>query len=95
MFRITKIFENSSLSIFKVEGKIADENLLPWTDELWNLLKQADRQLILDLSQVWSMNPKAIGMLMPHLARGMKVMNPGVEVRNMLHAAGLSSKVLE
>lgn len=95
MFRITKIFENPSLAIYKIEGKIADENLPVWISELDALQNHAGRQLILDFSQVWSINAKAIEMLMAHLTNGTRVMNPSMDMRNMLHAVGLSSKVLE
>ncbi len=95
MFRITKIFENPSLAIYKIEGKVADENLPVWMTELETLQKQAGRQLILDFCQVWSINAKAVEMLMSHLTNGTRVMNPNMDMRNMLHAAGLSSKVLE
>jgi anti-anti-sigma regulatory factor len=95
MFRITKIFENSLLAIYKIEGKITDDNLQAWTEELAALQKQADRQLILNFCQVWSISAKAIEILMAHLTNDVRVMNPSMDVRNMLHAAGLAAKVLE
>jgi anti-anti-sigma regulatory factor len=95
MFRITKIFENASLAIYKIEGKIADESLQVWTDELETIQKQSGRQHILDFSNVWSISAKALGSLMANLSNGIFVMNPSIEVRNTLHASGLSAKVLE
>jgi anti-anti-sigma regulatory factor len=95
MFRITKIFSNSSLDIYKIEGKITDESLQVWTEELNALQKPMDRKLIFDFSQVWSISAKAIEILMAHLTNGTQIMNPGMDVRNMLHTAGLSARVLE
>jgi len=95
MLRITKIFENPSLAIYKIEGKVTDESLEIWADELGALRKQADRMLILDFCQVWSISAKAIEILMVNLSKDMQVMNPSMEARNMLHAAGLSARVLE
>ncbi|MDZ7344803.1 MAG: hypothetical protein ONA90_09870 [candidate division KSB1 bacterium] len=95
MFRITKIFENPLLVIYKIEGEIADASLSVWTDELKALQKQANRQRILDFSRVWSISADALQSLMANLSNGIFVMNPSIEVRNTLHTAGLSAKVLE
>lgn len=95
MFRITRIFETPSLIIYKIEGKVTDESLRVWTDELEAIVKKADRKLILDLCQVWSISAKATEILKENLSKDMHLLNPSMEVRNMLHAIGLSAKVLE
>jgi anti-anti-sigma regulatory factor len=95
MLRITKIFENLSLAIYKIEGKVTDESLQIWTDELGVLRKRADRMLILDFYQVWSISAKAIEILVENLSKDMRVMNPSIETRSMLHTAGQSAKILE
>jgi hypothetical protein len=41
MFRIKKIFENHSACIFKIEGKVTDENLGIWTEEI-NAMKKLE-----------------------------------------------------
>lgn len=95
MFKMTKIFENGLVDIYKIEGKITDENLQLWTEQLETLQQNADRDILLDFCQVWNMSVNAMGILVKHLSNGILVMNPSMEVRNMLHSAGLSRKVLE
>jgi len=95
MFRITKIFANGSLDIYKIEGKVIDESLQVWMEELNALHRHADRQILLDFCQVWAISAKAMEILVPHLSNGIRVMNPSIDLRNMLHSSGLSSRVLE
>ena len=94
MFRITKIFDDSSLTIYRIEGKIGDESLQIWTDELHALPKPPGHKLILDFCHVWSIDGKAVEILMTSLSNDFQVMNPSMEIRNRLHAAGLSDRVL-
>ncbi len=50
MFRITRIFENSSTAIYRIEGKISDENLNAWTAEIQSIRQLKHNQIILDFS---------------------------------------------
>jgi len=95
MFRISKIFTTASLDIYKVEGKVTDETLQTWEEALMNIHPQSERQVLLDFSQVWAISAEAVKTLVAHLTEDMRVMNPGIEVRNTLHTAGLAAKVLE
>ncbi len=98
MFRIKKIFENLTLVIYKIEGKITDESLQVWLEELNALNRQVDRKIILDLCQVWPISAKAIELLTAYLSNNIHdiaITNPGMDVRNTLHTAGLSARVLE
>ena len=52
MFRITKIFKNKLIFIYKIEGMITEDNLGDWTNEIRPLIKQSDRQIILETCQV-------------------------------------------
>jgi len=95
MLRITKAFENDATSIYKIEGKITEENLDVWADEIQALEKVADRQIILDLSQVWFICTKGIEVLTELMSNNLYLLNCPMEVRNVLHAAGLSARILE
>lgn len=95
MFRITKIFANGSVEIYKIEGKVMDDSLQVWGEELLALHQYANRHILLDFSQVCAISANAVKALVTHLASGILVMNPSIEVRNILHAAGLSARVLE
>lgn len=98
MFRIKKVFENLSLVIYKIEGKVTDDSMTIWMNELNALNLQPERQVILDFCQVWSINAVALEFLVTYLSSKVfevHIINPGMEVRNMLHTAGLSARVLE
>lgn len=95
MFRITKIFATGSVDIYKIEGKVTDENLQSWAEQLKTLQQNANRDILLDLSQVWTMSVNAMAVLVQHLSSGLRVMNPSMDVRNMLHSSGHSTKVVE
>lgn len=98
MFRITKIFEIPSLTIHKIEGKVTDESLQVWIDELSALNSQPDRKVILDFCQVWAISERGVEFLAAHLSNNshdIHIINPSMDVRNLLHASGLSKRVLE
>jgi anti-anti-sigma regulatory factor len=95
MLRITKAFENDSISIYKIEGKISEETLEVWAEEIRALNKMADRQIILDLSQVWFICTKGMEVLVQLMSNNLYVLNCPMEVRNVLHTAGLSARILE
>jgi anti-anti-sigma factor len=95
MLRITKAFENDTTVIYKIEGKVTDETLDMWTKEIQDLKKVTQRQIILDLCQVWFIHAKAIKVLVESMSADIYLLNCSMEVRNLLHAAGLSKRVLE
>jgi hypothetical protein len=98
MFRIKKVFENLSLAIYKIEGKVTDESLQIWKQELQALNHQPDRKIILDFCHAWSISAPAIEFLsayLPNESHDIQIINPGMDVRNMLHSAGLSARILE
>lgn len=95
VFRITKIFADGALDIYKIEGTIADDSLQAWSEALSGLHNSADRKILLDFCQVRLISVRALEILATHLTTGTHVMNPGIDVRNILHTAGLASRVLE
>lgn len=95
MFRITKAFENQSTFIYRIEGQVADDNLETWTREMIALSPSHGHQVILDFSRVWSISQAALMVLLTLMQEDIFVLNCGMEVRNILHASGFSSKVLE
>lgn len=95
MLRITKIFASESVEIHKVEGKITDENLQLWSEQLKALHENVNREILLDFCHVLALSAGAVAILINHLSQRMRVMNPSMEIRNILHSAGLSARVLE
>jgi anti-anti-sigma factor len=95
MFRITKAFENEATEIFRIEGKITDENLSEWSREINSIRSENGRHVILDLGQVWFISSRAVEALIERLSDEMYILNCGMEMRNILHASGLSAKMLE
>ena len=95
MFLIKKIFENDLISIFKIEGKITEENLGDWTDEIRLLIKQSDRQIILEICQVTFVSLKAVRFLIEMITKDVFLLNSPTFIKNMLHCVGLSVNVLD
>lgn len=94
MFRITKVFENGSTSLYKIEGKVTDEILPAWIDEIERLSKLSDRDLILDFFGVWFISSKAVEFLLQSVSNGCYLLNCPMEVRNVFYSAGLSQQML-
>ena len=95
MFRISKAFENDSVEILRIEGKITEENLAEWNRQISLLNTNEGRQIILDFAQVWFISFKAVEVLIHFLNDHIFILNCGMEVRNVLHASGLSARMLE
>jgi anti-anti-sigma regulatory factor len=95
MLRITKAFENDSILIYRIEGKISEETLAVWADELSRWQKVNGHEVILDFSQVWSICTKGVETLIQSMSNDLYVMNCPTDVRNTLHSAGLSARILE
>lgn len=95
MFRITKAFENEATEIIRIEGKITDENLFEWDQEIRSIQFQSGHHVILDFAQVWFISSEAVQILMKLLTDRVYILNCGMEVRNILHASGLSGRMLE
>lgn len=93
MFRITKAFENSTVSIYRIEGKITDENLSAWTEEIKTML-DATKHVILDFCQVWYITGQAVEVLTKMNGEGVYLMNCTMDIRNALHVAGLSDQLI-
>jgi len=95
MLRITKVFENDATLIYKIEGKISDDNLAVWAQEMDALKKVMGRQTILDFCQVWFICTKGVEILVKGMSDNLYLLNCPMGVRNVLHAAGLSARMLE
>ena len=95
MFRITKIFKNKLIFIYKIEGMITEDNLGDWTNEIRPLIKQSDRQIILETCQVTFVSPKAVKFLIDLITKDVFLLNCPTFMKNMLHCVGLSANVLD
>jgi anti-anti-sigma regulatory factor len=94
MFRITKVFENDKTAIYKIEGRILEEAVETWIQELQGLLEQNQRQIILDLGQVWYLCRSGIEPLIRKDVNKFYLLNCSMEIKNTLVAAGCSSITL-
>lgn len=94
MFRITRAFENNSTEIYRIEGRIPEQLLESWEDEMKKLGTSGPRQVILDFSQTWHVCPRAIDALAQGAGRECLFLNCSIELRNMLLTAGCGSRVL-
>src|SRR5262245_13691162 len=95
MFRITKAFENPITYIFRIEGKITDNGLSDWADEINKFKSVSGRQVILDFSQLFFIAPKAVEMLLNNITENVFILNCSTEIRNRFHSSGLSGRMLE
>ena len=94
MYRITKALENKSTLFYRIEGKVTDEALNEWTKEVIAMNQEKERQIILDFCGVWFMSGKAVEILINHLNNHVFILNCGMELRNVMYASGLSSRML-
>jgi anti-anti-sigma regulatory factor len=95
MFRIQKTFENTATLIYKVEGRITDENIDSWLQDIRSIGREGERQIILDFCQLWSISAKALDALFGALRDNLYLLNCPMDLRNVLHAAGETSRILE
>lgn len=93
MFRITTAFENETVSIYRIEGKITDENLPAWSEEI-KILLNATKHVILDFCNVWFITGQAVEILVKMNGKRVHLMNCTMDVRNALYAAGLSHQLI-
>ncbi|PWT92697.1 MAG: hypothetical protein C5B54_03135 [Acidobacteria bacterium] len=95
MFRIKKVFENKETSIYKVEGKITDDNLGAWSEEILKLKQISNRDVVLDFCQTWFMSRQAIEALSHETPERFLFANCPMDMRNTLQSVGFSARVLE
>ncbi|MCI0414659.1 hypothetical protein L0222_17925 [bacterium] len=95
MFRISKTFENDATQIFRIEGKITEEHVAEWRNEMSLIQSHNGRHVILDFAQVWFICFKAVEALAQLMNDRIFILNCGMEVRNVLYASGLSARMLE
>ena len=95
MFRIQKTFENTSTLIYKVEGRITDENIDSWLQGIRSLGQESERQIILDFCQLWSISTKALDVLFGTVRDNLFLLNCPMDLRNVLRAAGETTRILE
>lgn len=93
MFRITRIFENEVMVLYKVEGKLTDEEKAAWDQELNAMKDGKGRQILLDLGQVWHLGSDAMRKLIADSDHWF-LLNCSMELRNRMTAAGRTSRVL-
>ena len=94
MFRITKVFENMSTTIFRIEGKISDENLELWITEINFIHQTGNTQIILDLSRVWFLGEQSLQVLMNRINERLFLLNCSTQLENRLIAAGMCHQLI-
>jgi len=94
MYRIRKAFDSESTAIYKIEGRLTEDTLAEWSEEIRNLTEIDKREIILDLSQVWYVSAKAVEAFI-ELTHNVYLLNCPMEVRNVLYSSGLVNRMLE
>ena len=88
MFRIQKAFEDDRTIIFSVAGKITDDQIDVWSQEITGIAQKEKEHLILNFCSLAFISAKALKVLTDSLSRRVHIMNCSVYVRNLLHASG-------
>ncbi len=95
MFRIKKVFENDLTIIWKIEGEISNDKLQFWIDEMNRLIRNVQKQIIIDMCDVACISLAPAQRLVDIIAENVSLLNCPTVVKNMLQSAGLSSHVLD
>jgi|GEM_PF-2173881 len=95
MFRISSVFETSSVVITKVAGQISDAELDSWSDFLASLAADPNRWLVLDFGDVSQVGPLSAERLIQSLPANVLLLNCPTGIKNMADSKGLCQQVLE
>ena len=95
MFRIENIFENASIALLKIEGKITDSVLDAWSDSLREEIHSRDKQVIIDFCCVSHIGSRAIERLAEIAKEDTLVFNCPLFLKNMLRSNGSAVHVLD
>lgn len=94
MFRITRVYKNAQIELWKISGRVRPSQLTDWSEALKTLPRVSGRQIIIDCCEVAYLSPEAAGRLIDHITADTFIANSPAPVRNMICAAGFSAQVL-
>ncbi len=96
MFKIIKIFENSSTLIYKLERETNDNNLSSWAEELEKIVNNSnDHHVIFEGCEISYMNPNSVKILIKRLKNKVFFMNLPNYIKNMIVHAGYKAHLLD
>jgi len=95
MYRINTIFENATIALLKIEGRISDEVLDAWCESLRFEIHNRDKQVIIDFCCVSHISPRAIERLAEIAKEDTLVFNCPLFLKNMLLSNGSAVQLLD
>jgi hypothetical protein len=95
MYRISRVFETSSVVIVKIAGQVTDFDLDGWSDFLKDLEGETVRWVVLDFCDTARVDRKAAELLVRNLSKHLLLLNCPTGIKNMADSAGLRGQVLE
>ena len=95
MYRMSRVFETSSVTIVKVAGQVTDADARAWTSCLEELGRDSFRWVVLDFCDISRIETKAAEILIRTLPRQVLLLNCSTGIKNMADSAGLGNQVLE
>lgn len=95
MYRISRVFETSSVAIVKIAGQVTDYDLGGWSDFLKEMEQETGHWVVLDFCDVSRVDRKAAELLVRTLPRHVLLLNCPTGIKNMADSGGLRAQVLE
>ncbi len=95
LFRIRKVFEIDQLTLYKIEGALAQNNADSWAREFNGIIQNSDRVTIFDCACLTTTIHELRDMVRNLMTDNMYFLNLPTPARNMLRSAGLGEKVLD
>jgi len=95
MYRMSRVFETSSVVIVKIAGQVTDADVQAWTSCLEEMARETSRWVVVDFCDISRMEPKAAEILIRALPKQVLLLNCSTGIKNMADSAGLGNQVLE
>jgi|RhiMethySRZTD1v2_1073278.scaffolds.fasta_scaffold1618261_2 hypothetical protein len=95
MYRIHRVFDNSSTVLIKIAGDVLDCDLVDWTGFLNLLGSWGNRDIILDFCEVAHISPLALTVFVDRLSQNVRLINCSQTIKNALCSFGLADRLLD
>lgn len=95
MYRIHRVFDNSTAVLIKIAGEVTDSDLIEWTGFLDLLGSWANREIILDFCEVPRISSRALIVLVERFGPNLRLLNCPKAMKNALASFGLSDRLVD
>ena len=95
MYRIQRLFDNSSTVLVRITGEVEEGDLESWTSFLSLLRSWGNCDIILDFSDVFRIASSAVNVLVEHLPHDLYLMNCSPVVANVVSSFGHGHRLLD